>query len=366
MDPEQAHNLSIRFAAHNLTTVDHEVNSDSRTNRLAVTAFGLRFRNPVGLAAGFDKQAEAMDGMLNTGFGFVEVGTVTPLPQPGNPKPRMFRLTEDKAVINRFGFNSDGLEVIQERLAQYWAKKLALWGNEGTPGGNAHATLPNSSSSLTPNRAVVGINIGKNKEGDAQQDYTTGMIALSPLADYVTVNISSPNTPGLRSLQSKDQLYKLLFAIKQSRDNLPWGIGYPKIENPSISSMLRAKFLMSRKIPTPILVKIAPDLTDDELQDIAKTVLQVGIEGIIVSNTTIERPNTLKSSAELVSQTGGLSGAPVKDRSTAVLRRMYELTNGKVTLIGVGGISNAKDAYQKIRSGATLVQVYTALAYEGK
>jgi dihydroorotate dehydrogenase len=360
VDPEQAHNISIRAASFGLTPIDPDVDSETRAARLSTTVLGITFRNPVGLAAGFDKQAEAMDGLAAAGFGFVEIGTVTPKPQPGNPRPRMFRLPEDKAVINRFGFNSDGLETVLERLAYFWTSKV---GRGWAPG-----------ESTSPVRPILGVNIGKNKEGEAVADYTAGMTALSPLADYVTVNISSPNTPGLRALQGREQLRSLLQAVKNARDKLPWGKAAPDVATvtggaeggKAVAAIVRSSVLASRRRPPPILVKIAPDLTEADMADIAAVVLETGIDGIIVSNTTIARPATLKAPADVVAQTGGLSGAPVREPSLAVLRRMYELTGGKVTLVGVGGISSAEDAYAKIRAGASLVQLYTALAYEGE
>lgn len=350
IDPETAHNVGIWAAAYGFTPMDSDVDGEEPRSFLSTTVLGLQFRNPVGLAAGFDKGGEAMRGMLAAGFGFVEVGTITPKAQPGNPKPRMFRLPEDDAVINRYGFNSEGLEVVQGRVAQFWAMLAAKGVTPGSTGPRA--------------RPICGVNIGKNKEGEAIADYTVGMVEMAPLADYVTVNISSPNTPGLRSLQGREQLRELLSAVKVARDQLPWGIGLQKIQG-GVQHILRAKFLMERRVPPPILVKIAPDLTEIDMADIAAVVMETGIDGIIVTNTTIARPSTLKADPAIVKETGGLSGQPLFEPSTAVLRRMYELTRGKVPLIGVGGIKTPEQAYTKIRNGASLVQLYTALAYEG-
>jgi dihydroorotate dehydrogenase len=272
--------------------------------RLAVTALGLHFPNPVGLAAGFDKNAAVPDAMAKLGFGFVECGTVTPRPQAGNPRPRLFRLGQDHAVINRMGFNNDGMAAAARNLAARRGK------------------------------GIVGINIGANKDSeDRIADYVRAFAALGPLADYVTVNVSSPNTPGLRGLQNREELTRLLGALTQTR-----------------------------KIAIPLLLKIAPDLEDYALDDIADVARSSGIEGLIVSNTTIARP-ALKSSH--AGETGGLSGAPLFAPSTEILRQMRLRLGAAVTLIGVGGISSGADAYAKIRAGASLVQLYTALVYEG-
>ena len=278
---------------------------------LRVKLWGLNFTNPVGLAAGFDKHAEVPDAMLGLGFGFVETGTVTPRPQEGNPKPRLFRLTEDRAVINRLGFNSEGLDAVVARLALRRAK-----------GG------------------IIGANIGKNRDSDdAAADYVAGVKALAPLADYLTVNVSSPNTPGLRELQRKKVLIDLIARLKDARAKA-----------------------MPRK-PPPLLLKIAPDLSPKERAGIAEAAVESGIDGLIVSNTTVVRPKSLKSA--FANESGGLSGRPLFSPSTKLLAEMRRLTGGRVPLIGVGGIASGADAYAKIRAGASLVQLYTALAYDG-
>jgi dihydroorotate dehydrogenase len=275
--------------------------------RLAVRAFGLDFPNPIGLAAGFDKNAEVPDAMAKFGFGFVECGTVTPRPQAGNPRPRLFRLTEDRAVINRMGFNNGGMQAV--------VRNFATRGNRG----------------------IVGINIGANKDSsDRIADYALAFDALGPLAEYVTVNVSSPNTPGLRGLQNREELTRLLGNLIEQREQKP--------------------------VRIPILLKIAPDLDDAALDEIAQVVRVSGIEGLIVSNTTIARP-PLKSPH--AGETGGLSGRPLFAPSTQVLADMHQRLNGAVTLIGVGGVASGEDAYAKIRAGAALVQVYTALAFHG-
>jgi dihydroorotate dehydrogenase len=273
--------------------------------RLAVKAFGLSFPNPVGLAAGFDKNAEVPGAMAKLGFGFVECGTVTPRPQAGNPRPRLFRLTEDAAVINRMGFNNQGMAVAAQNLRTRRGK------------------------------AVTGINIGANKDSaDRIADYVKAFQFLSPFADYVTINVSSPNTPGLRGLQNREELALLLGALTGAR----------------------------AEKSLPLLLKIAPDLDGYALDDIADVVRLSGIEGLIVSNTTIERPS-LKS--RHVGESGGLSGKPLFEPSTEILRQMRRRLGNSILLVGVGGISSGADAYAKIRAGASLVQLYTALVYEG-
>lgn len=279
---------------------------------LQVNLWGIAFPNPVGMAPGFDKNAECIDGLLAQGFGYVETGTVTPLPQPGNPQPRMFRLKEDEAVINRLGFNNVG-------LAQYKANLLAA-----------------------KKHGVVGVNIGKNKDTqNAVDDYRIGLEALYAHADYVTVNISSPNTAGLRDLQQKDALENLLGELLT----------------------LRAELHKQTGMFRPLLLKIAPDLTEADKENIAAVCMEKAIDGLIVSNTTVQRPPNLRGSAR--AEAGGLSGKPLFALSTEALRDMYRLTHGKIPLIGVGGIGSAQDAYAKIKAGASLVQLYSALVYQG-
>ena len=305
-DPEVAHNLAPRALAAGLAGRDPGQDDPV----LATTAFGLRFANPIGLAAGFDKDAVAVLPLMRLGFGFVEAGTVAPRPQPGNPKPRLFRLTEDRAVINRFGFNNAGLEAYRARLQ----------------------ALPR------PLPAVLGANIGVNKEGaEPERDYPLLYTALAPLADYVVVNVSSPNTPGLRDLQAEGRLAAILQAMQPARAALA-------------------------KAP-PLLVKIAPDLADDALPALVETCIAQGVAGLIVSNTTIARPDSLRSAHKV--EAGGLSGAPLFQRSTEVLRQVYRLAGGRLTLIGVGGVSSGAEALAKVKAGASLVQLYSAFAYAG-
>jgi dihydroorotate dehydrogenase len=275
---------------------------------LAQRLWGLDFANPVGLAAGYDKDGRVPDAMLRLGFGFVEIGTVTPRPQPGNPKPRLFRLERDQAIINRMGFNSGGLDAVCDRLSR------------------------------RARSGIVGVNLGKNRETEeAVEDYAEGIRRTAGCADYLVVNVSSPNTPGLRELQHRAMLKALLESLIRVREETGCHV--------------------------PLLVKIAPDLTFQESGDIAQVALESGIDGLIVSNTTVERPPGLVS--RHAREAGGLSGRPLFAASNAILAEMYRLTQGRLPLIGVGGIASAEDAYAKIRAGASLVQLYTALVFAG-
>jgi dihydroorotate dehydrogenase len=291
---------------------------DFEDQRLEKEVFGLKFRNPVGLAAGFDKNAELITEMGNLGFGFIEVGTVTPLPQPGNPKPRMFRLPADGGLINRMGFNNLGVDVAAERIAAYRRKP------------NKHQQ-----------NLIIGGNIGKNKitpNEDAVSDYIKCFDRLFDVVDYFVVNVSSPNTPGLRALQEKGPLMEILNALQQRN----------------------AKDSISR----PILLKIAPDLTNEQLDDIVDIVRQTGIAGIIATNTTISRER-LVSKEILTSEAGGLSGKPLTQRATEVIAYLHQKSNGAFPIIGVGGIHSPQDAIDKLNAGAALVQLYTGFIYEG-
>ncbi len=309
MDPEQAHSLAVRLLRNGLVP-EPKLEHDPI---LATRVLGVSFVNPIGLAAGFDKNAEVVDAMLDQGFGFVEAGSVTPEPQPGNPKPRMFRLIEDKGVINRLGFNNQGIDAVAERLRQ--------------------RTEQMQGSDQRVARGVLGINLGKNKDQqDAVADYTRGIATLRAYADYLVVNVSSPNTPGLRLLQGREALTGLVHACRDAARD------------------------------TPLLVKIAPDLADEDLADVVEVALAQRIDGLVVSNTTLARDG-LRSDKR--SETGGLSGAPLLARSTDVLRKVSALSDGKLVLIGVGGIASGADAYAKIRAGASLVQLYSALVYGG-
>jgi dihydroorotate dehydrogenase len=287
---------------------------DIQVKGLEREVFGIKFRNPVGLAAGFDKNGEYVEALSNLGFGFIEVGTVTPLPQPGNDKPRMFRLPTDEALINRMGFNNKGVDVMAERLRLLKDKE--------------------------PN-IVVGGNIGKNKatpNEDAVSDYIKCFDRLFDVVDYFVVNVSSPNTPGLRELQEKAPLTALLDTLQQRNQK--------------------------NGVSRPILLKIAPDLTNEQLDDIVEIVQQTGIAGVIATNTTIDR-NGLYTEENLKKETGGLSGRPLTNRSTEVIKYLSEKSNKSFPIIGVGGIHSAKDAKEKLEAGASLVQLYTGFIYEG-
>ncbi len=307
MDAEQAHGLTIRALRSGLVPAPQVV----RDPRLATAVGDLRFPNPVGLAAGFDKNAEAVDALLKLGFGFVEVGTVTPRPQPGNPRPRLFRLPADRAVINRMGFNNDGAEVV--------GRRLAIRRERGR-------------------RGLVGANVGPNRDApDPGRDCAAAFAALAPFVDYVVVNVSSPNTPGLRDLQRRDALERLVSRVLDARAQT----------TPAV----------------PLFVKISPDTTHEERAAIAETALALGLDGLIATNTTISRPQGLVDPRRR--ETGGLSGRPLFAAATETLADLARLTQGRVPLIGVGGISSGDDAYAKIGAGAVLVQLYTALVYRG-
>ncbi|KAL8588251.1 hypothetical protein ACOMHN_057969 [Nucella lapillus] len=394
LDPETAHNFSITAAKYNLVPRSRIVDPVT----LKTEVWGRTFSNPVGLAAGFDKQGEAVDGLLKVGFGFVEVGSITPYPQKGNEKPRNFRLVEDEAVINRYGFNSDGHEAVYKRLhhreaeprisdliklphmgdarnranVNFWTEHTVTWGEdrlrresymseqrnmlninfwthtgrEEERGSDKKAarmkTRRTEKADSKQERGMMGVNLGKNKlSGHPVADYVSGVKVFGKVADYLVVNVSSPNTPGLRDMQGRQQLEELLDQVVAERDKLRVD---PK---------------------PPLLVKIAPDLTDKDKADIAAVVSRKkgGVDGLIVCNTTVQRPDTLKSKHR--GEVGGLSGRPLKTLATNTVRDMYRLTHGKIPIIGVGGISSGKDAYDKVKAGASLVQLYSALAYKG-
>lgn len=286
--------------------------------QLERNVFGLKFKNPVGLAAGFDKNGDTIAEMANLGFGFIEVGTVTPLPQPGNDKPRMFRLPPDGALINRMGFNNLGVDVLASRIATY--RKTA---------------------EAAKNPVIIGGNIGKNKvtpNKDAVKDYIKCFDRLFDVVDYFVVNVSSPNTPGLRALQEKEPLMNILNTLQQRNSK--------------------------NGISRPILLKIAPDLTDEQLNDIVEIVQETKIAGVIATNTTISREG-LASDERLVNEMGGLSGKPLTQRSTEVIRYLSQKSGGSFPIIGVGGIHSEEDAVEKLEAGAALVQLYTGFIYEG-
>jgi dihydroorotate dehydrogenase len=303
LDPETAHGLALRALRAGLVPLPGPVTSP----RLRTALAGLDLPNPVGLAAGFDKNAEALAALMRAGFGFLEVGAATPRPQPGNPRPRLFRLPEDAAAINRFGFNNDGAAAIAARLA------------------------------ARPRGIPVGLNLGANKDSpDRAADFARVLATCGPHADFATVNVSSPNTERLRELQGRAALSALVAGVMEARAALPR--------------------------PIPVFLKIAPDLSEEELAGVAEVALDSGLSGIIATNTTLAREG-LRSMFR--GEAGGLSGAPLFERSTRVLARLSVLTEGRLPLIGVGGIGSAEDAYEKIRAGASAVQLYTAMVYRG-
>lgn len=315
--PEQAHELTMKFLslACSIPGLAGAIRANYWVQHpsLNVNVAGLQFPNPVGLAAGFDKDAKWLKELETLGFGFVEIGTVTPRAQSGNPKPRLFRLPDDEGIINRMGFNNDGVEAAVERLKH------------------------------RPKGLIVGGNIGKNKvtpNDQAEEDYMACFQALHPYVDYFVVNVSSPNTPGLRDLQAKEPLAKLLQSL-----------------------MLKN---LSKEQQRPIFLKIAPDLTDEQLDDIVDLVGETGIAGVIATNTTISRAGLSTKADEVEAMgAGGLSGAPVKNRSTEVIRYLHAKSGGAFPIIGVGGVASGADAQEKLEAGASLVQVYSGLVYEG-
>ena len=301
LDPERAHMLALQALSRGL--VPSARTSDDP--RLAVALLGKRFLNPIGLAAGFDKNAAAGSGLLRLGFGFVETGTVTPLPQAGNPRPRIFRLSEDGGIINRLGFNNDGLAVYIRNLVKLSARDIPL-----------------------------GANVGINKVGaDPVRDYPVMIEAVRALVDYAVINVSSPNTPGLRDLQTETQLRAILHAVEAVPDR------------------------------PPILVKIAPDLSPESLASVVETCVNAGVQGLIVGNTTVSRPAGLASAH--AAEAGGLSGLPLRSLATAMLARAFLLARGRLVIIGSGGIFSGADVLTKIQAGASLVQLYTSFAYFG-
>ena len=307
-DAETSHNLVITLAKYGLVPGDRREYSAC----LNTSVWGKEFKKPIGLAAGFDKNAEAMESMLGIGFGFVEVGSITPEPQDGNERPRIFRLPKEKAVINRIGCNSHGSKAVSQRIQAFRAKE---------------------------SKGILGINIAKNKTSlDAAEDYVEACKLLADKADYVVINVSSPNTPGLRKLQAGKELGKIVGSMKKALKEHAPGV--------------------------PLVVKIAPDLSKGDKKDIANVVLRYRVDGMIVSNTTISRPDAVLDE-ENGNQVGGLSGKPLNEISTAMIKEMYELTGGKIPIIGCGGVSTGLDVYDKIKAGASLVQLYTGLVYEG-
>ena len=306
LDPETAHDLAIKSLKFNpLPKSMFEVEDEQM---LKVEVLGKNFPNPIGLAAGFDKSAEAYDSLLRLGFGFVEVGTVTPLKQLGNPKPRIFRLEDDRALINRLGFNNDGIEIIKKRIKS------------------------------TGKTGILGVNIGPNKETkDQPNDFCIGLKNFFDIADYITVNISSPNTEGLRDFHDQAKLNDLLVALN--------------------------KIKKDKKTDIPLLLKISPDINEDDTSEIVDVILKNSVSAIVLTNTTNSNRDNLKDKAK--HESGGLSGEPLQQISTNMIKKFYKLLNGKIPIIGVGGINSGKSAYEKIIAGASLLQLYTGFVYRG-
>lgn len=310
----------------------------------------LVFPSCIGLAAGLDKDGIAISQFMDMGFGFVEIGSVTPLPQPGNPKPRLYRLSDDCGIINRFGFNSMGLDVVESHVKTFrqGQSPKSTTSTEGYSSpflnkiiANIQNIIANDTSQSTTKPSLLGINLGKNKlSQEPLKDYERGILQLGPYADYLVINISSPNTPGLRDLQRKEPLRQLLQKVVSVRNTLD-----------------------KNGTPPPILVKIAPDLSLEDMEDVASVIIGCGIDGILISNTTNERPDSLVSSDK--NEGGGLSGAPLKQKSTECIRQMYKLTNGSIPIIGIGGVGSGQDAYDKLKAGASLVQIYSMMIYKG-
>ena len=336
-------NLEHRLSVESILPFDtilaadkNDNGSDSATRKNKEKRYSLIFPNPIGLAAGFDKDGQAIQPLLDMGFGSVEIGSVTPKPQPGNAKPRMFRLVDDLGIINRYGFNSKGADAVEDNLKAFRQAQ------------QQQAVTPETTSMLgslrswifppaKPAHGLLGINIGKNKTTeDAKVDYIQNIQQLGSYADYIVINISSPNTPNLRDLQKADAIAELVKACLEARNQL--------------------------SKPVPLLVKLAPDLTDEELKSMIPTLRKV--DGVVVTNTTNQRPDFLVSSQNR-DEIGGLSGAPLKDKSTEIIRKLYSMTNGDVFIIGVGGVGSGEDAYEKLKAGASIVQIYSMMVYEG-
>lgn len=358
LDPETAHQVGLELAKRGLAPTFRPCAAEQCLAQVSSPPFpkypSINFESCIGLAAGFDKNGVAIQPMMDMGFGYVEIGSVTPEPQPGNPKPRMFRLTHDKGVINRYGFNSEGANAVAKNLQDFRNPAPASVNKEADlaadeplhkavhvleqVGNVGKSILSVIQKPPVHEKGILGVNLGKNKTSEDEiADYQAGIQKLGPYADYLVINVSSPNTPGLRDLQQPQKLRRLLSAAIKARNAL-------------------AK-------PVPLLVKLAPDLNEEELKDIAEAVVECGIDGLVVSNTTMSRPSSVTSPEK--KEAGGLSGAPLKIMSTECIRALYALTDGNIPIIGVGGISSGQDAYEKLKAGASLVQIYSCMVYEG-
>ncbi|KAG7368983.1 dihydroorotate dehydrogenase-domain containing protein [Nitzschia inconspicua] len=335
LNPELAHKVALQMA---VLAPTHRPSAKEQRLNVAVTLWdNVNFSNPIGLAAGYDKDGTAIAPLLKLGFGFCEIGSVCLRPQPGNPSPRMFRLVEDEGIINRYGFNSLGADAVEEYLQEFRKTQHPQDPNSVQWWDKIYNFLWPGSQTLVVS-GLLGVNLGKNKTSETPlEDYQKLIHQLGPYADYLVINVSSPNTPGLRDLQSISYLEGLVAGCQEACQ---------KLEHPK-----------------PLLVKLSPDLTDDELEEIGELLMRLKIDGIILTNTTTSRPPGLVSSHK--TETGGLSGKPLKNRSTECIRLLYQITKGQIPIIGVGGVQTGHDAYEKLKAGATLVQVYSGMIYKG-
>jgi dihydroorotate dehydrogenase len=345
LDPEVAHTLALELAQRGLAPRHRPSPLEQRLSVKSVLhqpESSLVFPNPIGLAAGFDKDGQAIQALLDMGFGSVEIGTVTPQPQAGNPKPRMFRLADDLGIINRYGFNSKGADAVQDNLQAFrQAKQLTLNDNQQQHKSMLLSLIHTLLPPPKPAQGLIGINIGKNKNtDDAKTDYVHNILQLGPYADYLVINISSPNTPNLRDLQKPEALQELVHACLEAR----------------------AQLKTNTNKTVPLFVKLSPDLTLEELTSMIP-ILRL-VDGVVVTNTTNQRPDELISKQH-VDEIGGLSGAPIKQRSTEMIRSLYKAMDGDVFIVGVGGVGSGEDAYEKLKAGASVVQIYSMMVYQG-
>ncbi|KAJ2539688.1 dihydroorotate dehydrogenase [Coemansia sp. RSA 1933] len=335
LDPEDAHNLSISMLKHGFAPKDNKPDNPL----LEISLWGKSLSNPVGMAAGFDKNAEAIDGLFALGFGFVEVGSITPLAQQGNPKPRLFRIDESGAVINRMGLNNDGAQVCGDRIrSRFW--RLAAC--QSKMKGETVTSLSSSMNRSASSGQLLGVNLGKSKSSpaDSYDDYIYGLQALGPYADYVVVNVSCPNVKNIAASSDIAVLESTVAQVVKERNKMP-------------------------NYRPPVVLKIGPDNSNDQLQLIAQLALDYRVDGIITTNTTLARPAALADPEDVAKEAGGLSGRPLRDMALHTTREMYKLTKGSIPIIGCGGISSADDALAFAKAGATAVQIYTSMTYDG-
>jgi dihydroorotate dehydrogenase len=372
LDPEVAHSLALELTQRGLAPRHRPSSLEQRLDVKSVLAIpmdgetnssSLVFPNPIGLAAGFDKDGQAIQALLDMGFGSVEIGTVTPQPQPGNPKPRMFRLADDLGIINRYGFNSKGADIVENNLRAFRQAQAQATQQNSTTNNKQQQHQQSMLLSLfytlfpppKPAQGLLGINIGKNKiTEDAKIDYVHNILQLGPYADYLVINISSPNTPNLRDLQKPEALRELVQACLDARTQL-------ELLNNNNNNDNQGKNKNKKPVP-PLFVKLSPDLTPEELESMIPVLRQV--DGVVVTNTTNQRPDELISKQH-VHEIGGLSGAPIKDKSTEMIRSLYKAMDGNVFIVGVGGVGSGEDAYEKLKAGASVVQIYSMMVYQG-